>query len=211
MSKVKFEIKNRWTGSILFEYEKEDNTLKKTVEEAVREGANLEGANLRGANLVGANLEGANLEGADLVGANLEGANLEGANLGGAYLKGADLAGANLVGANLGGADLEGANLEGADLGGANLEGANLEGAYIYMSNSEINSEEIVKTFEEKNNIKITEFYINKNIIPTRWNAFWRYGLIICNFEEKEEIVEEMTLSQVCKALGKNIKIIKED
>ena len=79
------------------------------------------------------------------------------------------------------------------------------------MSDSEIDSEEIVKTFEEENNIKITEFYINKNIIPTRWNAFWKYGLIICNFEEKEEIVEEMTLSQVCKALGKNIKIIKED
>ncbi len=176
MSKVKFEIKNKWTGSILFEYEKEDNTLKKTVEEAVREGANLEGANLGGANLVGAYLRGANLEEA----------NLKGANLGGAYL-------------------------EGANLVGAYLEGANLKGAYIYISDSEIDSEEIVKTFEEENNIKITEFYINKNIIPTRWNAFWRYGLIICNFEEKEEIVEEMTLSQVCKALGKNIKIIKED
>ena len=186
MSKIKFEIKNRWTGSILFEYEKEDNTLKKTVEEAVRVGADLRGADLRGA---------------DLRGADLEGANLEGANLGGADLRGADLEGADLVGANLEGANLEGANLEGADL----------RGVYIYMSDSEIDSEEIVKTFEEENNIKITEFYINKNIIPTRWNAFWRYGLIICNFEEKEEIVEEMTLSQVCKALGKNIKIIKED
>ena len=196
MSKIKFEIKNRWTGSILFEYEKEDNTLKKTVEEAVRVGADLVGAHLVGAHLVGANLVGANLEGANLVGADLEGANLRGANL---------------VGAHLVGANLEGANLVGADLVGANLEGAYLEGAYIYISDSEIDSEEIVKTFEEENNIKITEFYINKNIIPTRWNAFWKYGLIICNFEEKEEIVEEMTLSQVCKALGKNIKIIKED
>ena len=201
MSKIKFEIKNRWTGSILFEYEKEDNTLKKTVEEAVREGANLEGANLGGANLVGAYLRGANLEEANLKGANLGGAYLEGANLVGAYLEGANLKGANLVGAYL----------RGANLVGAYLEGANLKGAYIYISDSEIDSEEIVKTFEEENNIKITEFYINKNIIPTRWNAFWRYGLIICNFEEKEEIVEEMTLSQVCKALGKNIKIIKED
>ena len=221
MSKVKFEIKNKWTGSILFEYEKEDNTLKKTVEEAVRVGANLEGAYLGGANLEGANLVGAYLEGANLRGANLEGANLRGANLEGAYLRGANLEGANLEGAYLGGANLEGANLvgayleganlEGAYLGGADLEGADLRGVYIYMSDSEINSEEIVKTFEEENNIKITEFYINKNIIPTRWNAFWRYGLIICNFEEKEEIVEEMTLSQGCKALGKNIKIIKED
>ena len=62
MSKVKFEIKNRWTGSVLFEYEKENNTLKDTVEKAIEEGANLEGAYLRGANLEGAYLEGANLE-----------------------------------------------------------------------------------------------------------------------------------------------------
>ena len=26
--KVKVEIKNRWTGSVLFEYEDEDNTIK---------------------------------------------------------------------------------------------------------------------------------------------------------------------------------------
>ena len=64
MSKVKFEIKSRWTGSILFEYEKENNTLKDTVVQAVKEEANLEGAYLEGAYLEGANLEGAYLEGA---------------------------------------------------------------------------------------------------------------------------------------------------
>ncbi len=80
MSKVKFEIKNKWTGSILFEYEKEDNTLKKTVEEAVRVGADLGGANLEGADLEGADLVGANLGGANLEGADLEGENLEGAD-----------------------------------------------------------------------------------------------------------------------------------
>ena len=202
MSKVKFEIKNRWTGSVLFEYEKENNTIKETVEKAVEEGANLGGADL----------EGANLGGAYLGGAYLEGANLEGAYLEGAYLGGADLRGANLAGAYLEGADLEGAYLEGADLEGANLRGANLAGAYLWVNDSEIDSKEIVKTFEEENNIKITEFYINKNIIPTRWNTFWKYGLIICDYEViKEEKIEEMTLSQVCKALGKNIKIIKED
>ena len=51
MSKVKIEIKNRWTGSVLFEYEKENNTLKETLEKAIEEGANLEGANLKGSNL----------------------------------------------------------------------------------------------------------------------------------------------------------------
>lgn len=140
MSKIKFEIKNRWTGSILFEYEKENNTLKDTVTEAIKRGANLRGA-----------------------------------------------------------------NLEGADLGGANLGGA-----YIYVSDDEINITDIVKDFEQKSNIKITDTYINKNVIPTRWNCFWRYGLIICDYKTVEKI-EEMTLSQVCKELGRNIKIIKED
>ena len=99
MEKIKIEIKNRWTGSVLFEYECEENDIKKTVEEAVKRGAYLGGAYLRGANLGGAYLRGANLGGAYLVGANLGGAYLRGANLGGAYL-----GGANLVGAYLGGA-----------------------------------------------------------------------------------------------------------
>ena len=54
MSKEKFEIKNRWTGSVLFEYKRENNTLKDTVEQAIKEGANLRGAYLEGADLKGA-------------------------------------------------------------------------------------------------------------------------------------------------------------
>ena len=103
--KTKIEIKSIW-GSILFEYEKENNSIKDTLIEAVNSGANLRGADLFGANLRGADLFGANLRGADLVGANLRGANLFGANLHGANLFGADLRGANLFGANLRGAEL---------------------------------------------------------------------------------------------------------
>jgi uncharacterized protein YjbI with pentapeptide repeats len=108
---IKIEIKNRFTGSVIFTYEKENATIKEAVAQAVKGGANLEGANLEGADLIGANLRGAylrgaNLEGADLIGANLRGANLEGANLEGANLEGADLIGAYLRGANLEGADL---------------------------------------------------------------------------------------------------------
>ena len=103
MGKIKIQIKSV-AGTILFEYEKEDNTLLETLKEALKKGANLEGANLKGAYLYGAYLEGAYLEGANLKGANLYGANLEGA-----YLYGANLKGANLYGANLKGANLEGA------------------------------------------------------------------------------------------------------
>jgi hypothetical protein len=142
MSKqIKIEIKNRWTGNILFEYLSENNTIKKTVSEAIKSEANLRGANLCGADLYGADLYGADLCGADLCGAdlrraNLRGANLRradlcGANLYGADLRRANLYGANLCGANLCGADLCGANLCGADLCGADLCGADLCGANL--------------------------------------------------------------------------------
>ena len=128
---IKISIKNRWTGSILFEYSSVDNTLAKTVTEALKGGANLRGANLRGANLRGADLRGADLYGAnlreaDLREADLYGADLRGANLYGANLREADLRGANLREANLRGANLREANLRGADLRGANLREANL-------------------------------------------------------------------------------------
>ena len=44
MIKIKLQIKDRWTGSILFEYKKENNTIKDTVIEAVRSNAYLRGA-----------------------------------------------------------------------------------------------------------------------------------------------------------------------
>ena len=126
---IKISIKNRWTGSILFEYSSVDNTLAKTVLEALKGGADLRGANLRGANLYGADLYGADLREANLREANLRGANLYGANLYGADLREANLYGADLYGANLYGADLRGANLRGADLRGADLRGA--KGTYM--------------------------------------------------------------------------------
>ena len=77
--KIKIQIKTILFGKVLFELEKENNTIKDTVEEAVKSGANLYRANLDGANLYGANLDGANLYRANLYGANLDGANLYGA------------------------------------------------------------------------------------------------------------------------------------
>ena len=57
MSKqIKIEIKNWWTGNILFEYLSENNTIKKTVAEATKSGADLSGADLSDAYLRGADL-----------------------------------------------------------------------------------------------------------------------------------------------------------
>ena len=116
---IKISIKNRWTGSILFEYSSVDNTLAKTVLEALKGGADLREANLYEANLYEADLRGADLRGANLYGANLYEADLRGADLREADLYGADLREADLCGANLRGANLRGADLREADLRGA--------------------------------------------------------------------------------------------
>ena len=125
---MKFEIKSRFSGAVLFSLE--TDSLKLCVEAAVESRANLSGAYL-----YGANLSRANLSGADLADANLSRANLSGAYLYGANLSRANLYGANLSRANLSGADLADANLSGADLADANLSGAYLSGAYLYGAN----------------------------------------------------------------------------
>ena len=119
-------------GVVLFSHTIENNSIKITVEEAVKKNVNLFGADLNRVNFKGADLEGANLEGADLTGSIFEGANLEGA-----YLKGTDLYCANFEGANLKGANLKCAELRYANLEGANLEGANLKGANFYLADLE--------------------------------------------------------------------------
>ena len=86
--KIKIQIKSVF-GDVLFEYEKENNTVKDTVEEAVRQKVNLNGANLYRANLDGASLNGASLNGANLYRANLNRANLNEASLYRANLDGA--------------------------------------------------------------------------------------------------------------------------
>ena len=55
---IKIQIKSVF-GDVLFEYEKENNTIKDTLIEAVKRGAYLRGAYLRGADLGGAYLRGA--------------------------------------------------------------------------------------------------------------------------------------------------------
>ena len=75
------EIKNRWTGAVIYTHDVEGATVRDAVLAARAAGAYLRGADLSGADLSGANLSGANLSGA----------NLRGANLSGAYLRGADL------------------------------------------------------------------------------------------------------------------------
>src|SRR3990167_3281723 len=57
--KIKIQIVSWLNGSVLFEYESNDNTIKQTLEKAVSKNDNLGGANLRNADLWGADLRGA--------------------------------------------------------------------------------------------------------------------------------------------------------
>ena len=88
---IKIEIRNRWTGSVVFEYTKEGNTITETVLDAIRRGADLRGADLRGADL-----RDADLRDADLRGANLRCANLSNADLSDSDLCNADLCEASI-------------------------------------------------------------------------------------------------------------------
>ena len=75
---MKFQIKNRWTGSVIFtaEIDADESAprsikLGLAVHIAVNEKAPLRGADLSGADLRGADLSGADLSDADLSGASL--------------------------------------------------------------------------------------------------------------------------------------------
>jgi hypothetical protein len=108
---IKIEIKSIF-GDVLFTHESVNNTIKETVEEAVKNNANLYNANLYNAYLKNANLENAYLYNANLENAYLYNANLKNAYLKNAYLKNANLENANLENAYLKNAYLYNANIE---------------------------------------------------------------------------------------------------
>ena len=53
---MKIEIKNKFTGSVIFEHDVNNNSIKLTVKAAIESNTNLRDANLYGANLRGADL-----------------------------------------------------------------------------------------------------------------------------------------------------------
>ena len=131
---MKFEIKHKITGEILFALE--TTSLKLCVEAAVKSGANLSRADLSRADLSDANLSRADLSRANLSDANLSRADLSRADLSRANLSRANLSDANLSDANLiGGANLSDANLSRANLSDANLSRADLSRADLRHAN----------------------------------------------------------------------------
>ena len=122
----KLEIKHHLTGEVLFEYEKEDNTIKDTLMEAIKKGVDLRNAdlccyNLRGINLCDVDLFGVNLSGSDLTDADLSGSNLCGAYMFNTMLHDTKLCYTDLIGVHLYGSELLNVNFYDIDLCGVVL------------------------------------------------------------------------------------------
>ena len=161
MSKVKIEIKSWFSGDVLFEYESDNATMKKAVEAAVDDNADLRDANLRDANLSDADLSGADLSGADLSGANLSGANLSGANL-------------------------RDANLSDADLSGADLRDADLRDAAIYYSDGNFDVNYRRGYFLSLTNLEEIETEMHHDVKSCRrWSFTWKNVLRIKSWKLK--------------------------
>jgi uncharacterized protein YjbI with pentapeptide repeats len=132
---MKIEIKNRFTGSVIFKLDVENNSISLTLKAAIKAKADLSDADLSRANLSDADLSDANLSRADLSDANLSDADLSRANLSDADLSDADLSHADLSDANLSDADLSRADLSDADLSRADLSDADLSHADLSDAN----------------------------------------------------------------------------
>ena len=78
---ITLQIKNRYTHKVIFEYTCNDNTMKQTVEEAIRQKISLGGADLSYLDLSCMDLSYADLNTTDLSYSNLESTDLSETNL----------------------------------------------------------------------------------------------------------------------------------
>ena len=69
---MKIQIKHRYTGEVIFEHSAVNNTIKKTVKQAIFEGVHLAYADLKGADLSGIKVEGGYFYYADLRNADIQ-------------------------------------------------------------------------------------------------------------------------------------------
>ena len=111
----KIEIKNI-SGAVLYSHECKGNTIKITLEKAVKEGVNLSYTDL----------SGSDLSGSDLFGCVLSNCNLSGSDLSFSDLSYADLSFSDLFGCNLSYSNLQFAMIRDSNMEGINLRDCNL-------------------------------------------------------------------------------------
>lgn len=148
---MKIEIKNRYTKEVIFSHECKNNTVKKTVLEAIRQNCNLRESDLSGSDLSTCDLSGSNLSESDLSGSDLtlcdlSGSNLSRCNLRGSDLSESDLSESDLSWSNLRESDLSWSDLSWSDLSGSNLRGSDLRGSNLIGSNGNCKEIKTVQT-----------------------------------------------------------------
>jgi len=120
---------NDVAGNTLYSHTCEDNTIKITLEKAVKEEVDLTGIKLSEVNLTCLYLRGAKFKDADLWGCNLSGSDLRDADL-----RNTNLCNAKMNACLLLNADLSNSLATNISLNGANFEGANLKNIGLCMA-----------------------------------------------------------------------------
>jgi uncharacterized protein YjbI with pentapeptide repeats len=177
-------------NNIIFEHIQSNNTIRITVELAIKSNADLHNADLHNADLNNADLFCADLSNANLHNADLFYANLFNANLFNANLSNANLFNANLHNANLSNANLSNANLHNANLHNANLFNANLHNAALFcadLSNANLHNANLHNADlhnADLTDIKICNIYrSNLNILKLQKNNIFVFKYLRKNLK----------------------------
>ena len=128
------EIKNRYDSSVIFSHDVENNSIKLTLETAIKEKIDLKNANLSNAKLKYSNLRFADLSNVDFYHADLRDSDFS-------Y---ADLSNTDLIDSFLNNSNFSNSALEGSNLNNANLE--SVIGNMIDIFSMQIEMYEIVFT-----------------------------------------------------------------
>ena len=187
---MKFEIKNRFSGSVIFSAE--CASFKFCVELAIRAKVSLLYADLSYADLRSADLRSADLRYADLRSADLSYADLRSADLRYADLSYADLRYADLRCADLSYADLRYADLRSADLSYADLSYADL--SYADLRSAGLRSADL--SYADLRYADLIVFKHQKHWAYYTFDGSLRIGCIVLPITEWKETFDQIGLEE---------------
>lgn len=131
---MNIQIKNRYNNKVIFEYDCEDNTIRKTVQEAIKAKVSLVQANLAGVNLKNINFNGVNLKAVNFSDSDLEHSTFDNACLVSSYFGFTNLRYVDFRKADLSGVNFVDSIIEYADFRESDLTYARFEDAIIRCS-----------------------------------------------------------------------------
>lgn len=125
------KLKNIFTKSVIFEYECENNNMKTTLLQAVKNEIDLRYCDLSNYDLRGCYLRGCDLSNSSLHNSNLRSCDLIGCDLRNCDLRGCDFSFSDMIDCDFSFSDLRGCYLHDCDLRGCNFSGCDLRGCNL--------------------------------------------------------------------------------